>query len=67
MTEFLQEWRAARRAASAAEKSILRKTLGGEAAASVELDEMHRLRGIANDLFAVAMAEVETARLRLKR
>ena len=62
--EFFQEWRIADRAASVAERAIMAASInaiegGQQAPTQAEIDHAKRLRGIANDLFAVSMAEFE--------
>jgi hypothetical protein len=62
--DIFQEWRVADRAAHAAEQRVMREAMasldGRAAAPTVEVKEAaHRLRAVANDLFAVAMAELK--------
>ena len=61
-TEFFQEWRVADRAASAAERLVVAASLAAISEKGVppsppEIAYAKRLRAIANDLFAVSMAE----------
>ena len=63
----MQEWRTADRNAAHAERELVRKALSGEDPASGEAEAAKSLRGIANDLFAVAMEEMEASRRRLAR
>jgi hypothetical protein len=63
--DFFKAWRAADRAAWAAEKAVLAESLRaiegqGDSPASVEVNRAKCLRGAANHLFYVAMAEMET-------
>lgn len=60
--EFFQEWRVADRAASAAERALMAASIAAIEAheqppSLEEIAHAKRLRAIANDLFAVSMAE----------
>ena len=71
-TEFFDEWRMANWAASAAERSVLTATLdaiesGTPMPAKADVDQAKTLRGIATDLFSVAMQEMAAKAGRLKR
>jgi hypothetical protein len=70
--DFFRAWRAADRAATAAEKSaradLIRAITGaGHAPAPVELNRAKCLRGAANHLFQVAMAQMEAQAKALDR
>jgi hypothetical protein len=71
-TEFFDEWRMANWAASAAERSVLTATLGAIESgtpmpAKEDVEQARVLRGIATDLFAVALEEMAAKAGRLKR
>jgi hypothetical protein len=71
-TEFFDEWRMANWAASAAERSVLTASLeaiesGTPMPAKEDVEQAKALRGIATDLFAVAMQEMAAKAGRLKR
>jgi len=71
-TEFFDEWRMANWAASAAERSVLAASLeaiesGKPMPAAEDIERARTLRGIAVDLFAVAMEEMAAKAGRLKR
>jgi hypothetical protein len=61
--EYFKEWRAADRAAVAAEKQIYSASMllmdgRGPGPTEEEIARAHHLRQIADDLFAVAMREI---------
>ena len=61
-TEFFQEWRVADRRASAAERLVLQASMRAIEGTSVgptdaAIAAAQRLRAVANDIFAVSMAE----------
>jgi hypothetical protein len=61
--EYFKEWRAADRAAIAAENRIYAASMllidgRGSGPSDEEVADAHRLREIANDLFHVAMQEI---------
>jgi hypothetical protein len=63
--DYFHAWRAADRAAWAAEKAVLADSLRaidegkGDSPAPIEVNRAKLLRGAANDLFGVAMAQME--------
>jgi hypothetical protein len=70
--DLFQEWRAADRAASAAEKAVLADSLRaqdamGNSPAVYHLEKARRRRAIANDLFEIAMAQMADRAHALKR
>jgi hypothetical protein len=70
--DLFQEWRAADRAASAAEKAVLADSLRspdamGTSPAIYHLEKAKRRRAIANDLFEIAMAQMADRAQALKR
>jgi hypothetical protein len=72
MSDLLQEWRAADRAATAAEKAVLADSLRspdamGTSPAICHLEKAKRRRAIANDLFEVAMEQMAARAGALKR
>jgi hypothetical protein len=63
-SDLFQEWRTADRTASAAEKSLLASSMlaidgKGEIPQDAERDRVRRLRATANDLFHLAMNEMQ--------
>jgi hypothetical protein len=71
-SDLFQEWRAADRAAHALEKSLLNESMRAiehleSVPAAQAHDRAHKLRGIANDLFALAMAEMKARAEAAKR
>ena len=69
--DLFQEWRTADRAAHAAERAIVRAHLDtleghGSTPSRAEQDTAHRLRGEANDLFKVAMDQMDARREALR-
>jgi len=72
MSDLLQEWRAADRAATAAEKAVLADSLRspdamGASPAIYHLEKARRRRAMANDLFDVAMEQMAARAGSLKR
>ena len=70
--DIFQEWRVADRVAQEAERRAMREAMDGYDEAGREptsqtRDDAHRLRSIANDLFAVAMAELKRRSEQLRR
>lgn len=70
--DLFQEWRAADRAASAAEKAVLLDSLRspdamGTSPAVYHLEKARRRRAIADDLFEIAMAQMAVRSNALKR
>lgn len=70
--DYFKEWRTADRAASAAEKAVLEKSLAaiegvGEFPSDAEIRQSHALRASANDLYQAAMDEMAAAVRGLKR
>lgn len=71
-TDYLQEWRAADKAASAAEKAVLAASLAsierrGPPPDEAAVADARRKRGVANDLFKVAMDVIRDQANKLKR
>jgi hypothetical protein len=68
--QYFKEWRAADRVAFAAEKTVFAATMrlinGGTGPTEGDIAEAHRLRAIADDLFAAAMEEISDISERLK-
>ena len=70
-TEFFDEWRMANWAATAAERAVLTESLaaietGAPLPPREDIERAKTLRGIATDLFAVAMEEMTAKANRLK-
>jgi hypothetical protein len=62
-SDLFQEWRVADRQAHALEQSVVKRSMRSldglcEAPTQAEHDRAHQLRGTANDLFQLAMAEM---------
>jgi hypothetical protein len=71
-TQFFDEWRAADKLAAVAEKAVLTASLKaidgkGPLPGAEEIDQAKRLRGVANDLFGVAMEEMTARAAQFKR
>ena len=71
-TEYFDEWRLADKIASAAEAIVLAKSLGAiegtaELPSDDEIAHAKYLRGVANDLFRIAMEEMKRKANQFKR
>jgi hypothetical protein len=71
-TELFREWRAADRTALVAEKAVMATAMAYYDGTSLpptpeSISEAKRLRGIADDLFTVSMAELAAAAAKNRR